>query len=111
MKLIPRVLNGVPQDQQAALNNGGRWHHIASEREIRRALTDVHAEVIEMPVMGLTFVVSLKHLTMLRATAFGGDTRNVEGGWVYPNSIALGLDKYEVVRVSDNTVSGRARGR
>lgn len=91
------------------MDNGGRWHHIASEAETERAMRDKSAEVIEAPVIGATFIVSRRTLTTLRAGAMGGDVFSVEGGWVYANDIAQLLDRSELYRVADVATGRRYR--
>lgn len=81
---------------QPNMNNGGRWHHIASEREVRRALADKHSEIIECPGINMTFMVSKARQTILRCGAGGGDIFNVEGGWVYKSTIPMLLDREEL---------------
>ena len=83
------------------LDNGGRWHHIASETEIKRAMGDKDAEIIECPVISCTFIVSQKTLTTLRTSAMGGDMFEIEGGWVYPHNIAQLLDRAELRHVAE----------
>lgn len=85
---------------QPAMDNGGRWDHIASDAEVRRALRDKEADVIEAPVTGCTFFLSRRLLTTLRAGAAGGDVFAVEGGWVYPHDLAQRLDEQEIRRVA-----------
>lgn len=84
-----------------ALDNGGRWHHIASDAEVRAALRDKESVVIEAPVIQCSFIVSRKHLTTLRAGAGGGDVFAVEGGWVYAHDLAQRLDEREVRQVAE----------
>lgn len=95
-QLIRRGGDSPGMGPQPHMDNGGRWDHVASDREIRRAMQDKHAEIIEAPIVGITFMISYSLLTVLRAGAMGGDVRNVEGGWVYHNDIALRLDVQEL---------------
>ena len=95
-QLIRRGGDAPGVGPQPHMNNGGRWHHIASDAETRRAMKDTTSEIIEAPIVGITFMVSYATLTILRAGAMGGDVRNVEGGWVYHNDIALRLDTQEL---------------
>jgi hypothetical protein len=81
---------------QPNMQNGGRWHHVASDREVMLALRDKNSEIIEAPAINMTFIVSHKYLTSLRCGAGGGDIFNVEGGWVYLNDLTLRLDKEEL---------------
>lgn len=81
---------------QPHMDNGGRWDHVASDAEVSRAMRDRTSEIIEAPIVNITFMVSYATLTILRAGAMGGDVRNVEGGWVYHNDIALRLDTQEL---------------
>lgn len=87
-------------DPMPNLMNDGRWHHIASEAEVMRALRDKNADVIEAPAIGITFFMSRKYLTTLRAGAAGGDTFSVEGGWVYASDIAQRYDEQELRTLS-----------
>jgi hypothetical protein len=81
------------------LANGGRWHHIASERELKRILSDKQAEVYEVPPICITFLVSQRFMCIVRAAALGGDTRDVEGGWVYDNPIHFMADRSEILEL------------
>lgn len=87
------------------LNNGGRWHHVASEKELRRAISDRHAEIIECPVISMTFVVSHVYGCIVRAGALGGDVRNIEGGWQYLTSADLRADRDELRQLAEISVS------
>lgn len=99
---VPRPTGrGNPQ-----VDNGGRWHHIASESEVARAMSDPQADVCEWEALGQTFVASLRHLTIVRTSAMGGDTFDIECAWVYPNSIALMLDAAEIKHVARNSSRG-----
>jgi hypothetical protein len=95
-RLVRRGGDEPGMGPQPYMNNGGRWQHIASDAEVRRAMKDRESEIIEAPIVGITFMVSYSTLTVLRAGAMGGDVRNVEGGWVYQNDIALRLDVQEM---------------
>lgn len=86
----------MPHDMEPNLWNGGRWHHIASEREVKLALRDKNSTVIEAPGILMTFIVSQLHATILRCGAGGGDVFSVEGGWVYADSISFLRDYMEV---------------
>lgn len=81
---------------EPALDNGGRWHHIATDAEVARAMRDKTADVIETPVTGCTFIVSRRYLTTLRAGAMGGDVFSIEGGWVYAHDLGQRLDEREL---------------
>lgn len=81
------------------LQNGGRWHHIASESETKRAVSDVGSRIIEAPTIGMTFILSDSLLTIVRAGALGGDSRDVEGGWVYGDFISYLRDCEEIKAV------------
>jgi hypothetical protein len=83
-----------------ALDNGGRWHHFASEEEVKRAMGDKNAQIIEAPVIGCTFIVSRATCITLRTSAMGGDLFEIEGGWVYTNDIAQLLDRNELLIVA-----------
>lgn len=86
------------------MNNGGRWHHIASDAEVQAAMRDKDAVIYEAPVIQCTFYVSRKTLTTLRAGAAGGDVFSVEGGWVYPHDLAQRLDERELRQVAEIAV-------
>jgi hypothetical protein len=92
------------------LNNGGRWHHIASERELKRIHTDKEAEVYEVPPLCLTLLVSRRYMSIVRATAFGGDTRDIEGGWVYDNPLGFVADRSEILELW-NSMGGFGRNK
>jgi hypothetical protein len=80
------------------MENGGRWHHIASERELSTVMhRDKEMEVYEVPAMCVTFLISKRFLVIIRAEALGGDTRNIEGGWVYDNSLRFAMDREEIL--------------
>lgn len=85
---------------QPEMFNGGRWHHIGTDKAARRAIADKNADIIECPAVCMTFVVSLRHLTIVRCSAMGGDTFDVEGAWVYNNDIKLRLDLEEIRSLS-----------
>ena len=104
-----------PEDNDAPtflpeLDNGGRWHHIASEAELKRVLTDREAEVYEVPPLCLTLMVSRRYMVIVRAEALGGDTRNVEGGWVYDNPINFLSDRSEILELW-NSMGGYGRNK
>lgn len=88
---------------QADLQNGGRWHHIATEHEVRAALSNKQATVVEVPAIASTFVISYAHRVMVRTTAMGGDTFNVEGGWTYDNPFSLMIEHQEVSQLAANS--------
>jgi 2-keto-3-deoxy-6-phosphogluconate aldolase len=90
-------------DMQANMANGGRWDHIASEMEIRRALRDKNSTIYEVPAIGITLMVSRVHLTTLRAGAAGGDIFCIEGGWVYANDLLQRFDEMEIRQLAENT--------
>lgn len=105
----PRHLHSVsaPAAPQPELQNGGRWHHIASDHEVTRAMRDKDVTVIECPIIQCTFIVSRKTLTTIRAGAMGGDTFSIDGGWIYPNDLAQRLDERELRAVADVVVARR----
>lgn len=90
----------MTDEMQPNTDNGGRWDHVANEAETMRALRDHSAEVIELPVVGTTYVVSHDYMTMVRAGAFGGDQRSVECAWVYTNPFSMMLDLAEIRTVA-----------
>lgn len=95
------------ESAEPALENNGRWHHIASDQEIMRAMRfDKEVEIIEVPFMNMTYCVSRKYLTTIRCGGMmGGDTRNIEGGWVYANDLFQRLDEMELRRLEDNPMN------
>jgi hypothetical protein len=101
-----RVGRDSPEEgPQPNLDNGGRWHHVASEREIARAMGDQHAQIIECPIISMTFVCSHVYGCIVRAGALGGDVRNIEGGWQYLTNIDLRADVAELVMLSEISVT------
>jgi len=103
----------LPEDFDAPtflpnLDNGGRWHHMASEAELDRVLKDREAEVYELPPLCVTLLVSRRFMVIVRAEALGGDTRNVEGGWVYDNHFGFMLDRNEILELW-NSMGGYGR--
>lgn len=79
------------------LDNGGGWHHIATERELQTVLRrDKEPEIYECPPICMTFVVSRRFMVIIRANAFGGDTQAIEGGWVYDNLGRFFVDLQEI---------------
>lgn len=81
------------------MDNGGRWHHIASERELAKILTDPEPEIYEVPSLCITFLVSRRYMSIVRAEAFGGDRNTIEGGWVYSNHIRFMADRAEILEL------------
>jgi hypothetical protein len=98
----PLLNESIPNTPVPEMNNGGRWHHIGSEQEIRNAMRDKNAEVIEIPAISMTYVVSYERLVIVRAAALGGDVNNIEGGWVYANDLALRLDVRELRSLAES---------
>lgn len=92
---------------QPALDNGGRWDHIASEAEVSDAMRDKESTALEAPVIQITFLISYKLLTIVRAGAMGGDVMSVEGGWVYGNVFSMMRDVEEIKMVAGIPVRGR----
>jgi hypothetical protein len=85
----------IPQEPD--LDNAGRWEHIASDTEVKRALRGASADltVYELPAIGKTFVVNRRLMIVVRLHALGGDTRSIEGGWVYTNVFSMLRDEQE----------------
>lgn len=81
---------------QPNVNNMGRWLRPATDKEIKRALKDKSAEVIEIPIIQMTYVVSHRYGISVRCAMMGGDTFDVECGWKYISDIALRRDKEEL---------------
>lgn len=82
-----------------------RWHHVASEAELAKALGAANHRVHEVPMLNETFLVSWDILTIIRAGSLGGDTREVFGGWVYDNLIALMADEQEIIHLARNPMN------
>lgn len=82
-----------------------RWHHIASEAELTRAMQAPNLRIWEVPMLNETFVVSWDRLTIVRTGAMGGDTREIFGGWVYANLIVLMADEQEIVHLTRNPMN------
>jgi len=80
-------------------DNGNRADHLASEDECKKAMMDSKHQIIEIPIISMTFVISHKLLIILRTTAMGSDTFQIEGGWVYNNPFSLMLDLNEIVSI------------
>lgn len=108
MRKLPEQVAGTPVPN---LHNGCRANHIASEREIRNALRDKNAEIIECHIINITFVVSYERLTIVRSAILGGDVRDIEGGWTYANDIALRLDVQELRHLSRQMSAAESAGR
>lgn len=93
------------------VNNGGRWHHVASDHEIERAMKDKRASVYEIPMLCVTYMCSLSTLTFVRCGGtLGGDTRDVECGWVYPHDIAFRLDEFEIRHLAEHPANSAFGG-
>jgi hypothetical protein len=82
-----------------------RWHHVASEAELAKALGAANHRVYEVPMLNETFLVSWDTLTIIRTGSLGGDTREVFGGWVYANLIVLMADEQEIVQLARNPMN------
>lgn len=95
------------ESPEPILENGGRWDHIASDAEIMRAMRfDKEVIVHEVPFLSMTYVVSRKYLTTIRCGGqMGGGTRDIEGGWVYPNDLFQRLDEEEIKRLVNNPMN------
>lgn len=88
---------------EAELDNGGRWDHIASEDELKRALSG-KVRVIEWPHLNNTFICNDGKRTIVRCGALGGDQKDIEGGWVYRNPFSLQRDWNEIVEVANQQI-------
>lgn len=84
------------------LQNGALWHHIASERELKRAIRDRNAEIIEVPMISMCFIVSYRDLVIVRSAILGGDVRDIEGGWAYASDLRLRADVQEIRGLARN---------
>lgn len=71
----------------------------ASEGDIRRALSSTDG-VIEWETVGYTFLKSAATCVIVRAGSMGGDTREVHGGWKFPNPFALERAWQEILTVA-----------
>jgi hypothetical protein len=76
----------------------GRWHHEASERQIKRGLTKAD-DVLEIYILQQTFFRCIDELIIVRTGIAGGDTRDIHGGWIYTNDIVLRADWEEIRRL------------
>jgi hypothetical protein len=83
------------------LNNNGRWHYIASDAQVKIAMRDKDATIIEVPWLNMTFFISRKYLVTMRAGAAGGDVFSIEGGWVYATDLQQRADEQELRRLSE----------
>lgn len=97
----PFYTGGLPN-----MDNGGRWDHISSDAEVKRALKAGNMRVYEIDALCITMLISYRHLTIVRALAMGGDENTVQGGWTYGNDIALRLDEMEIASLM-RTMGGR----
>jgi hypothetical protein len=83
-----------------------RWHHIASEQEIMRAMREKSGlDTVEVPMINQTFTLCEKYLTIVRSGAAGGDVREIYGGWVYANPILFLADKQEILELERNPMN------
>lgn len=73
---------------------------LADEDELKKAVGDPHARIIEWASVGLTFVRSDRQCVIARTGALGGDVRQVHGGWFYLNTILLAADWQEILYVA-----------
>jgi hypothetical protein len=84
----------------ANLDNGARWDHIASDKEIKEALRmtgqGTSYSVVEVPSIGVTLLMVPVVRTIVRSAAMGGGINNIEGGWVYKNPFSMLLDWEEI---------------
>lgn len=80
----------------------GRWHHEASETQLKRVANQAPSELdhLEVPILGQMFTRSLKYLIVIRSGIMGGDVRDIHGGWVYLNDILLRADWEEIRQIS-----------
>lgn len=68
-----------------------------NEAELRKALADKDATVVEWESAGFTFLRSPNTCTIIRAGALGGDVRTVHFGWRYWNVDQMDLDWAEIL--------------
>jgi hypothetical protein len=93
---------------EPALNNNGKWHHIASDAEVKRAMMRARPhDVHEVPMIGHTFVCVPRLLTIVRCGAMGGDMQEIHGGWVYSNPMAFAAEREEIRLLRDNPANER----
>lgn len=72
----------------------------ATESELKAVLAEKNTKVIEWEQAGMTFIKSDTHLVILRAGAFGGDTRVVHGGWKYTTPFGMQIEWNEIRQVA-----------
>lgn len=85
----------LPMSREPDLNNGGRWHHIASDEELKEAVAKKDHE-LEVPAIQMRFICASKVLTIVRVGIFDSDLITIEGGWVYDDQIQFLLDWKEI---------------
>jgi hypothetical protein len=83
----------------------------ATEPELRRALSDPRAVVVEWENAGLTFVASERDLVIVRTGAMGGDVREVHGGWRYFNIQSFLKEWGEITTVAQSFRRGQGRAK
>lgn len=86
-------------NREPLLYNNGRWDHIASETELKQAMTGKVA-ICEASTIGLTFIINHARMTIVRCGSLGGDQRDIEGGWVYTNFFSMERDWREILSVA-----------
>lgn len=94
-------------DLEPNLNNGGRWHHIASEAELMKAVRfGKDCAYYEIPQLGMTYIVCRDYLTTVRCGGMmGGDTRDIEGGWVYDNPFSQYIEEMEIAKLAQSPIN------
>ncbi len=86
-----------PPDLEPNMDNGNRAISFdLTEEQIKLALGDKNAIIYEPRSMPNTFVVSHKHLIILRCNTMGADIRYIEGGWLYASDLSLRFDEQEI---------------
>lgn len=93
---------GITMQFVPIADNGGRWHHIASEEEIANC---GHGEfaVYEIPMLSVTYIIHRDRLTTIRfGGSLGGGTMAIECGWVYANDLMQRLDELEIRTLSEH---------
>lgn len=71
----------------------------ATENEIKQALSDPNAIIIEWAT-GVTFIASQKELCLVRTGIMGGDVREVHWGWIYLTPMHLMKELGEIRQVA-----------
>lgn len=80
----------------------GRWHHEASEKQLKRAISRPQSELdyAEVRILNHMYIRSLTDLIIVRTGMMGGETLDIHGGWVYLNDISLRADWEEILKLT-----------